>query len=124
MISVISDGNITTSGEIEGAVDNHFFASRFAEGFGPFEFARVALHFEIFMAFAATEAEESSIIADEGYAFAGIAGLRTEITRLDPLYQLAWLFSQNWNCKSIYIPHDDGIVECGFPWFQLDLQNR
>ena len=47
MISVISDWNITTSCEIEGAVDNHFFASRFAEGFGPFEFARVALHFEL-----------------------------------------------------------------------------
>jgi len=46
-ITVISDRNVATGGEGKGAVDDHFFASGFAEGFGPFELARVALHFEL-----------------------------------------------------------------------------
>ena len=47
-VAVIADGNVAAGGEGEGGVDDHFFAGGFAEGFGPFEFAGVALHFELF----------------------------------------------------------------------------
>ena len=40
-----------------------------AERFGPGELARVALHFEVLVAFAAAEAEGFGVVADEGDAF-------------------------------------------------------
>ena len=36
-IAVVADGDVAPGGEGEGAVDDHFFAGGFAEGFGPFE---------------------------------------------------------------------------------------
>lgn len=36
-VAVVADGDVAAGGEGEGAVDNHFFAGGFAEGFGPFE---------------------------------------------------------------------------------------
>lgn len=100
-VAVVADGDVAAGCEGEGAVDDHFFAGGFAEGFGPFEFAGVTLHFElggglvigeggggggktyVLVALAAAETEESGIVADEGDAFAGVARLRAEIARLD-----------------------------------------
>ena len=36
-VSVVADGDVAAGSEGEGAVDDHFFASGFAEGFGPFK---------------------------------------------------------------------------------------
>ena len=36
-VAVVADGDVAAGGEGEGAVDDHFFAGGFAEGFGPFE---------------------------------------------------------------------------------------
>ena len=57
---------------------------RAAEGFGPAEFARVALHFEVGVAFAAAEAELFCVVADEGDALAGVAGAGAEVAGFDP----------------------------------------
>lgn len=56
---------------------------RAAESFGPGELARVALHFEVLVAFAAAEAELFGVIAYECDAFAWVAGLRAEVARFD-----------------------------------------
>lgn len=69
--------------EGERGVHGHFFAVRTAEGFGPCEFARVALHFEVLVAFGAAEAEDFGIVADEGDALGGIGGLRAEVAGFD-----------------------------------------
>ena len=58
---------------------------RTPEGFGPAELARVALHFEVGVAFAAAEAELFGVVADEGDAFAGVAGARAEVACFDPV---------------------------------------
>lgn len=47
MLTVVTDGNVAAGGEVESAVDDHFFARGFAECFGPFEFTGVTLHFEL-----------------------------------------------------------------------------
>lgn len=49
-IAVVARGDIAALGELQGRVDHHLFAVRAAEGFCPPEFARVALHFEVFVA--------------------------------------------------------------------------
>ena len=41
------------------------------------------------MAFAPAETEKTSVVADEGYAFAGVARPRAEVTRLDPLFTIS-----------------------------------
>ena len=64
---------------------------RAAEGFGPGEFARVALHFEVGVAFAAAEAEEFRVVADEGYALGGVAGAGAEVAGFDSAYALVLL---------------------------------
>ena len=56
---------------------------RAAEGFRPAEFARVALHFEVGVAFAAAEAELFGVVADEGDALAGVAGAGAEVAGFD-----------------------------------------
>lgn len=53
------------------------------EGFRPPEFARVPLHFEVGVAFAAAEAEGFCVVADEGDAFAGVARLGAEVAGFD-----------------------------------------
>ncbi len=46
---------------------------------GPPELVRSALRFEVLAAFGAAEAEDFGVvIRDEGYAFAGVAGLGAE----------------------------------------------
>lgn len=47
VVAVVADGDIAARGKVEGAVNDHFFTGGFAEGFGPFEFAGVTLHFEL-----------------------------------------------------------------------------
>jgi hypothetical protein len=99
-------------GEGEGRVHGHFFAVRAAEGFRPGEFAGVALHFEVFVAFGFAEAEGFGIVANflsllvsifllrsergkvdggctECYALARIHRRRAEVARLDT-HLVAW----------------------------------
>lgn len=52
-------------------------------GLGPFQFAWLTLHFEVFMAFGAAEAELSGIVPDETDTMAGIHGPRAEMTGFD-----------------------------------------
>jgi len=51
-LAVVAYGDVAALGHAaeEGAVDGKFFAVSAAEGFRPGEFARVALHFEVFVA--------------------------------------------------------------------------
>ena len=53
------------------------------KGFCPGEFARVALHFEVFVAFGAAEAEGAGVVADEEDAFGGVAGGGAEVAGFD-----------------------------------------
>jgi hypothetical protein len=69
--------------ELQRGVYSHFLAVRAAEGFRPLQFARVTLHFEVFVAFGATEAELFGVVADEGYAFRWVAGLGAEVAGFD-----------------------------------------
>jgi len=57
------------------------------------------------MAFAPAETEKTSIVADEGYAFAGVAWPRAEVTRLDPLFTISNLILCS--CLTEQIPHFD-----------------
>ena len=57
---------------------------RAPEGLRPPELARVPLHFEVLVAFGAAEAEGFGVVAHEGDAFAGVAGLGAEVARFDP----------------------------------------
>jgi hypothetical protein len=63
-VAVVAHGYVATLREGEGRVDGHFLAVRAAEGFGPRELARVALHFEVLVAFGFAEAEGFGVVAD------------------------------------------------------------
>ena len=54
-----------------------------AKGFRPGEFARVSLHFEVFVAFGAAETEGAGVVADEEDAFGGVAGGGAEVAGFD-----------------------------------------
>jgi len=55
-----------------------------AVGFGPFDFARVSLEFEVFEAFGTAELEDLAVIADEGItvSWENVAG--AEVALLNP----------------------------------------
>lgn len=57
---------------------------RATERLGPAQFARVALHFEVGVAFGAAEAEGFGVVAHEGYAFTGVTGAGAEVAGFDP----------------------------------------
>jgi hypothetical protein len=76
--------------ELESAVDGHFLAVRATEGLGPAELARVALHLEVGVAFAAAEAELLGVVAHKGDAFGGVAGAGAEVACFDPVDQVSW----------------------------------
>jgi hypothetical protein len=63
-VAVVAHGDVAALCEGEGRVDGHFLAVCAAEGFCPGEFARVALHFEVFVAFGFAEAEGFGVVAD------------------------------------------------------------
>jgi hypothetical protein len=65
-----------------------------AEGFCPSELARVTLHFEILVAFGAAKAEEFCVVADEGYTFRWVAGLRAEVAGFDSIVLLVWILGE------------------------------
>ena len=52
-------------------------------GLGPLESAGLALHLEVLVAFGAAEAEDARVVADEGDAFGGVDGPRTEVACFD-----------------------------------------
>ena len=51
---------------------------------GPFEFAGLALHFEVLVAFRAAEAEDFGIVADECDTLRWVDRARAEMARFDP----------------------------------------
>jgi hypothetical protein len=67
-VAVVAHGDVAALREGEGGVDGHFLAVGPAEGFCPGEFARVALHFEVLVAFGFAEAEGFGVVADWGFA--------------------------------------------------------
>jgi hypothetical protein len=50
----------------------------------PFEFAGLALHLEVLVAFRAAEAEDFGIVADERDTLRRVDRTRAEMTRFDP----------------------------------------
>lgn len=46
-LAVVADGDVAAGGEQQSRVDDHLLARRLAEGLGPLELTRVALHLEL-----------------------------------------------------------------------------
>jgi hypothetical protein len=71
-------------------IDDHFFAAQGTVGFGPLEFAGLALHLEVLVAFGAAEFEHFGVVADEGDAFGGVDWAGAEVACLDPGMVSTW----------------------------------
>ena len=65
-------------------VDDHLLAAQRAVGFCPLEFAGLALHLEVLVAFGAAEAEDFGVVAYKGDALGGVDRAGAEVAGFNP----------------------------------------
>lgn len=105
-VAVVADRDVAALGKRKGAIDRHFLAVRTAERFCPRKFTRVALHFEVLVAFGFAEPKGFCIVADKSNALGRVHGGRAKVARFDPhgCRSLRVGGNKTWRCRCRRVP--------------------
>lgn len=81
--SVVANRNVSAFLEIDGRVNSHLLAVGLPEGFRPPHFTRVALHFEIFVAFRGAKPKYFGVVTDKSRSMPWVDACRAEVALFD-----------------------------------------